>query len=90
MQVGGIYRSLTVSFHYILFVASEPSGAEYSAADVASLLKRIGMDHHVESFLREEITGKDLLTASDELLTELGVTSALERRKLRREFEKLL
>ena len=73
-----------------LFTVSEISGSEYSADDVASFLQRIGMNEHVQNFLREGITGYELLTASDELLKDLGVHSALQRRKLRKEFEKTI
>ena len=66
------------------------SGEEYSAEDVASFLKRIGMESYVETFLHDDITGQDLLAASDDLLTELGVTAARDRLKLRKEFNKTI
>lgn len=79
--------------HYIsLFTVTEIeiSGSEYSADDVASFLQRIGMKEHVQKFLSEEITGEDLVTADDDLLKELGVQSALQRNKLRKEFKKTI
>ena len=48
------------------------------------------MKEHVQKFLSEEITGEDLVTADDDLLKELGVQSALQRNKLRKEFKKTI
>ena len=48
------------------------------------------MNEYVQKFRSAEITGKDLHTASDELLKELGVVSAIQRLKLHKEFEKTI
>ena len=43
----------------------------------------IGLGQHVATFIEEDISGEMLLEANQEMLKELGVTSAIERLKIK-------
>ena len=50
---------------------------------VGQFLEEIGLGHHVAKFTEEDISGDMLLEADQEMLEELGVTSAIERLKIK-------
>ena len=61
---------------------------EQSAQDciperVGRFLEGIGLGHHVAKFTEQDISGEMLLEADQEMLKELGVTSAIERLKIK-------
>ncbi len=56
----------------------------YSAKDVVRFLQRIGLGHHSQAVLKDDITG-DMLVAEgvgDEFFSDLGITSALDKLKI--------
>ena len=50
---------------------------------MGQFLEMIGLGHHVATFIEQEISGDILLEADQEMLEELGVTSAIERLKIK-------
>ena len=50
---------------------------------VGQFLEGVGLGHHVDAFCDAEISGEVLLDATEEMLEELGVTSATERLKIK-------
>lgn len=61
----------------------EQSAHKYTPELVGQFLKEIGLDHHVSAFSEQNISGEMLLEATDEMLEELGVTSATEKLKIK-------
>ena len=61
----------------------EQSAQKYTPEHVGQFLKGIGLDHHVSVFSEGNISGDILLEATDEMLEELGVTSATEKLKIK-------
>ena len=61
----------------------ERRAEDYTIEDVGQFLEDIGLSHHVDAFSSEEISGDMLLEATEEMLMELGVTSAVERLKIK-------
>lgn len=61
----------------------EQSAQKYTPEHVGQFLKGIGLDHHVSVFTKENISGDILLEATDDMLEELGVTSATEKLKIK-------
>ena len=50
---------------------------------MSQFLEEIGLGHHVGTFIEKDISGEELLEADQEMLEELGVTSAIERLKIK-------
>ena len=50
---------------------------------MSQFLQGIGLGQHAIAFNREGISGEMLLEATDEMLEELGVTSAVEMLKIK-------
>ena len=57
--------------------------AECTPEHVGEFLKAIGLDHHVATFIKEDVSGDLLLGDIEEILEELGVTSAAEKFKIK-------
>ena len=58
--------------------------------DVAKFLDKIELPQYAEAFKARGITGKMLLEASTQLLTDLGVASPLHRMKITKLFRREL
>ena len=56
-----------------------PRARTYTPALVGEFLTSIKLDKYRESFISNEVSGDVLLDADDECLTELGVSTALDR-----------
>ena len=56
---------------------------DYTPMRVGQFLEGVGLGHHVDAFCDAEISGEVLLDATEEMLEELGVTSATERLKIK-------
>ena len=63
--------------------ALEQIAWEYTPERVGEFLKEIGLDHHVATFIKEDISRDMLLGDIEEMLEELGVTSAAEKFKIK-------
>ena len=50
---------------------------------MGQFLEGIGLGHHVAQFTELDVSGEMLLEANQEMLEELGVTSAIERLKIK-------
>ena len=61
----------------------EQSAQDCTSKDVSQFLEDIGLGHHVGTFIAKDISGEELLEADQEMLEELGVTSAIERLKIK-------
>jgi len=56
---------------------------DYTPERVGQFLEGVGLGHHLDAFCDAEISGEMLLDATEEMLEELGVTSATERLKIK-------
>ena len=63
--------------------ALEQKVQEYTPQHVGQFLEGIGLGHHVTTFIEEGISGDVLFEPDQEMLEELGVTSAIERLKIK-------
>ena len=61
----------------------EKSAQNCTPEDVGQFLEEIGLGHHVAMFTEKDISGDMLLEPDQEMLEELGVTSALEGLKIK-------
>ena len=61
----------------------EQSTQDCTAEQVGQFLERIGLGDHVAAFSEQDISGEELLGLDQETLKELGVTSAVERLKIK-------
>ena len=61
----------------------EQSAQNCTPEHVGQFLEGIGLDHHVATFIEQDVSGEMLLEANQEVLEELGVTSAIERVKIK-------
>ena len=59
------------------------SARDYTPERVGQFLEGVGLGHHRNAFCDAEISGDVLLDAAEEMLEELGVTSATERLKIK-------
>ena len=50
---------------------------------MSQFLGEIGLGLHMAKFTEEDISGEMLLEANQEMMEELGVTSAIERLKIK-------
>ena len=50
---------------------------------MGQFLEEIGLGHHVAKFTEQDISGDMLLDPDQEMLEELGVTSAIERIRIK-------
>ena len=72
------------SSHLVLDTQTlEQSAQDCTPERVGQFLGEIGLGHHVAKFTEEDISGEMLLEADQEMLKELGVTSAIERLKIK-------
>ena len=63
--------------------ALEQRAQEYTPQHVGQFLEGIGLSHHVATFIEQDVSGEMLLEPDQEMLEELGVTSATERLKIK-------
>ena len=56
---------------------------DYTPAHVGWFLEGVGLGHHLDTLCDAEISGEMLLDVTEEMLEELGVTSATERLKIK-------
>eukprot|EP00048_Salpingoeca_helianthica_P003501 m.253665 g.253665 ORF g.253665 m.253665 type:complete len:295 (-) comp127358_c0_seq1:20-904(-) len=73
-------------------VGSTTRLANMSVADVCKMLSEIGMAPHAREFEKHKIDGKRLLAGASEqerILTELGVSNAVQRQRLRTHLQTL-
>ena len=61
----------------------EQSAQDCTPAHVSQFLEEIGLGHHVAEFTEQDISGDMLLDPDQDMLEELGVTSAIERLKIK-------
>ena len=61
----------------------EQSAQEYTPEYVGQFLERIGLGYHVAAFIEQDVSGEMLLETKQEMLQEMGVTSAAERLKIK-------
>ena len=61
----------------------EQSAQDCTPEHVGQFLGEIGLGHHVATFIEQDVSGEMLLEANQEILEELGVTSAIERLKIK-------
>ena len=61
----------------------EQSAQDCTPERVGQFLEEIGLGHHVAKFTEKEVSGDILLEPDQEMLEELGVTSAIERLKIK-------
>ena len=61
----------------------EQSAQNCTHEQVGQFLEGIGLSHHVATFIEQDVSGEMLLEANQEVLEELGVTSAIERLKIK-------
>ena len=61
----------------------EQCAENYTTKLVGQFLEEIGLSHHMATFSEEDVSGDMLLKSTDEVLEELGVTSAVERLKIK-------
>ena len=86
IQCTVICSTLCSSFpsHLVLGTQTlEQSAQDCTPEHVGQFLKAIGLGHHMATFIEEDVTGEMLLEANLEMLQELGVTSAIERLKIK-------
>ena len=71
-------------YHLILDTQTlEQSAQDCTPEHVGQFLERIGLSHHVATFIEQDVSGDVLLEPDQEMLEELGVTSAIERLKIK-------
>ena len=61
----------------------EQSAQDCTPDHVGQFLKAIGLGHHEATFIEQDVRGEMLLETDQEMLEELGVTSAIERLKIK-------
>ena len=61
----------------------EQSAQDCTPEHVGQFLGEIGLGYHVATFIELDVSGDILLEADQEMLEELGVTSAIERLKIK-------
>ena len=61
----------------------EQSAQDCTSEHVGQFLEGIGLGDHVAAFSEQDISGEELLELDQETLKELGVTSAVERLKIK-------
>ena len=86
IQCTVICSTLCSSFpsHLVLDTQTlEQSAQDCTPEHVSQFLEGISLGHHVAKFTEQEISGDILLEADQEMLEELGVTSAIERLKIK-------
>ena len=76
--------SSSLPYHFLSDTETlEQSAEDYTPELVGQFLEGIGLGHHVAAFIEQEISGAMLLEPEDEMLEELGVTSPIERLKIK-------
>ena len=71
-------------YHLILDTQTlEQNAQDCTPEHVGQFLERIGLGHHVATFIEQDVSGDVLLEPDQEMLEELGVTSAIERLKIK-------
>ena len=86
IQCTVICSTLCSSFpsHLVLDTQTlEQSAQDCTPERVGQFLEAIGLGHHMAKFIEEDVSGAMLLEANQEMLEELGVTSAIERLKIK-------
>ena len=72
------------SSHLVLDTQTlEQSAQDCTPERVGQFLGEIGLGHHVPTFIEQDVSGDMLLEADQEMLEELGVTSAINRLKIK-------
>ena len=61
----------------------EQSAQDCTPEYVSQFLEGIGLGHHMAKFTEEDISGDMLLDPDQDMLEELGVTSAIERLRIK-------
>ena len=61
--------------------------AQYSIQTVLTFLKQNKLDKYIDTFQQWAIDGDLLLEADDSVLKELGVSSALDRKKIKAKYK---
>ena len=61
--------------------------AQYSIQTVLTFLKQNKLDKYIDTFQQWAIDGDLLLEADDSVLEELGVNSALDRKKIKAKYK---
>ena len=77
---------LVSPFPYYLILDTqtlEQSAQDCTPEQVGQFLDGIGLGHHAATFIEQDISGDVLLEPDQEMLEELGVTSAIERLKIK-------
>ena len=71
-------------YHLVLDTQTlEQSAQNCTPEQVGQFLEGIGLGHHMTTFIEQDVSGEMLLEANQEVLVELGVTSAIERHKIK-------
>ena len=74
----------TLAHHQVLFLRSLQGGeAQYPLESVLDFLEQSKLDKYRDIFRKTGMDGDLLLEADDNVLNELGVTSAVERLKIK-------
>ena len=76
--------------HTIFLISAIAECCALTSDDVAKFLDKIELPQYTEAFRAKDITGKLLLEASTQLLTELGVASPLHQMKITQLFRREL
>ena len=86
IQCTVICSTLCSSFpsHLVLDTQTlEQSAQDCTPERVGQFLEGIGLGHHVAKFIEQDVSGDMLLDPDQEMLEELGVSSAIERLKIK-------
>ena len=71
-------------YHLVLDTQTlEQRAQDWTPEQVGQFLEGIGLGHHVATFIEQDVSGDMLLELDQEMLEELGVTSAIERLKIK-------
>ena len=75
-------------YHLILETQTlEQSAQNCTSVHVGQFLQEIGLSHHVAAFIEQDISGDVLLEPDQEMLKELGVSSAVVRKKIKTKYK---